>query len=217
MYKISKFLCIAVLSFLFLSKASFADESFFGIGAELFKDKYNKKTLITRIIPNSPAQALGLVEGDEIVSVDGIRTRKFELFEIVSKIRGDEGTSVKLVIKKNFFVRKTVTLTRALINPEEEPCDAKFNRNWAQVTSAEYGWYKPFPKEVIKKLSWRFKRNDLVKINYWIERKNAFRAGYDECGCSCSDNSTCLNELLKREIMKTTSDMQIYKSIRERK
>ena len=42
-------------------------ESFYGIGAELFKDPFNKKTIITSILPNSPAEKSGIIAGFEIV------------------------------------------------------------------------------------------------------------------------------------------------------
>ena len=55
---------------------------------------------VTHIYDNSPAQEAGLKEGDKIVKVDDIEATSMELSELVTNIRGEEGTTVHLVIER---------------------------------------------------------------------------------------------------------------------
>lgn len=70
--------------------------SFEGIGAQLgVKDK---RIVVIAPLPDSPAEKVGIKNGDWIVKVDGNDTANWTLPETVAKIRGPKGTSVKLTI-----------------------------------------------------------------------------------------------------------------------
>lgn len=69
-----------------------------GIGAALQQDPDTMQVTITRVYDNSPAQKIGLKVGDEIVQVDDIDATSMELTVLVTKIRGEEGSSVHLKI-----------------------------------------------------------------------------------------------------------------------
>lgn len=68
----------------------------YGIGAEVGI----KNDVLTIIAPieDSPAKKAGLMPGDVITAIDGENTNNMNLDVAVYKIRGDEGTSVKLNI-----------------------------------------------------------------------------------------------------------------------
>lgn len=70
--------------------------AFSGIGAELGI----KKDIVTVVapLPETPAEKAGIKPGDKILAVDGVETYGLALDEVVNKIRGPRGTSVKLTI-----------------------------------------------------------------------------------------------------------------------
>lgn len=71
--------------------------SFFGIGAEI---GLNDEGAIVVIAPlaGTPADKAGLKSGDQILMVDGVETLGMTVNEVVSHIRGEKGTQVKLLV-----------------------------------------------------------------------------------------------------------------------
>jgi len=68
-----------------------------GIGASLQKE--DGGLVITGVFDGSPAKAAGLGPGDVIVTVDGTPTKGVAIETSISRIKGDEGTTVKLGIR----------------------------------------------------------------------------------------------------------------------
>ena len=88
--------------------------SFVGVGAYL--EAYNGYVKITKPIPGSPAEKAGLTSGDIIMKVDGKSIENMPLDSVVAKIKGEEGTKVKLTIFKASTKKEVeFTITRALI------------------------------------------------------------------------------------------------------
>lgn len=92
------------------------NESFVGIGAQIgIKD--DKLTVIAPL-ENSPASQAGIKSGDWIVTINDVETIGMSVEEAVSKIRGEEGTEVKLQIsrkgldalKEMKIIRKKITV-----------------------------------------------------------------------------------------------------------
>jgi carboxyl-terminal processing protease len=88
-----------------------------GIGAALQKTKDG--LVITSVYEGSPAKAAGLTPGDIIQAVDGQSTKQTSIETSVSRIKGEEGTSVTLTVQpkdakqapKEFeVVRKTIEI-----------------------------------------------------------------------------------------------------------
>lgn len=71
---------------------------YYGIGAYLSIDTATGLAKISGVIDNTPAQEAGLRENDIIYLVDGENVAGYELSEIVSRVKGEEGTSVHLTI-----------------------------------------------------------------------------------------------------------------------
>lgn len=71
---------------------------FEGIGAEVGV----RNGLITIVAPimDTPAHEAGLETNDVILEVDGESTRGMELFEVINLIRGQQGTTVRLLVRK---------------------------------------------------------------------------------------------------------------------
>jgi carboxyl-terminal processing protease len=70
--------------------------------------------LIIGVFKDSPAEKAGLVNGDEILAVDGKSTAGKEIDEIVGWVRGEEGTSVTVTARTGATGKaRDVTMVRA--------------------------------------------------------------------------------------------------------
>lgn len=71
---------------------------YYGIGAYLQLDLATGFAKINGVIPDTPAEEAGLRENDIIYMVDGEIVQGLELSEVVSRVKGEEGTIVHLTI-----------------------------------------------------------------------------------------------------------------------
>ena len=71
---------------------------YYGIGAYLQLDITTGFAKINGVIANTPAEEVGLRENDIIYMVDGETVQGLELSEVVSRVKGPEGTIVHLTI-----------------------------------------------------------------------------------------------------------------------
>lgn len=86
----------------------------YGIGAELRKEE--SQYVISVLTKGAPAERAGLLPGDIIVMVDGQTIEKKTLQELITLVRGEKGTSVKLQIKRSDTAKVfDVTLKREAI------------------------------------------------------------------------------------------------------
>jgi carboxyl-terminal processing protease len=74
------------------------DSSFEGIGAEV--SMTNGRVTIVAPFRDSPAEEAGLRPNDQIVEIDEENIEGLSLYEAVSKIRGEKGTTVTLTIER---------------------------------------------------------------------------------------------------------------------
>ncbi|MBR1390157.1 MAG: S41 family peptidase [Lachnospiraceae bacterium] len=72
--------------------------NYYGIGAVLSQDPDTMNVTISHIYDNTPAKKAGLKSGDTLVKVDEIEASSMELTQLVTHIRGEEGTTVHLVV-----------------------------------------------------------------------------------------------------------------------
>lgn len=72
--------------------------NYYGIGAVLSQNRETGVVTISRVYDTSPAKEAGLLAGDQIVKVGDIESTTMELSELVTYIRGEEGTTVHLEI-----------------------------------------------------------------------------------------------------------------------
>src|SRR5690625_2487477 len=85
--------------------------SFEGIGAEVIKR--DGKATIVAPIKNSPAEKAGLRPNDQILKVDNEDLEGLDLNEAFEKIRGEKGSKVVLLIKRQGTSEPfEVTITR---------------------------------------------------------------------------------------------------------
>mgnify|MGYP000045648540 CR=1 FL=1 len=71
---------------------------FFGIG--IFIEKQDRRLLVVAPIENTPAWRAGLRPGDHITHIDGTPTAEMPIEEAVARIRGPQGTQVRLRIQR---------------------------------------------------------------------------------------------------------------------
>lgn len=86
------------------------DGAFVGIGVQVALG--DQGIAITRVYPNSPAQRAGIVAGDLIEGVDGAPARAQEFEEVLSAIRGEEGTDVVVSVRTPGAEPREVRMTR---------------------------------------------------------------------------------------------------------
>ncbi len=70
----------------------------YGIGAYISMSKQMNIAMINGVMEGSPAEEAGLREGDIIYEVDGESTQGMSLTQVVSLVKGREGTTVELTI-----------------------------------------------------------------------------------------------------------------------
>ena len=90
--------------------------SFYGIGAQL--GVRDDKVTIIAPIEGSPAEKAGLKAGDVILKVDDYEVVDTNTEEVVSRVRGEEGQSVKLTIQRDDKDIFEVEIVRAEIKNE---------------------------------------------------------------------------------------------------
>ena len=97
----------------YLSELSDNSGELIGLGLTLAEDE-SGYIRIAEILENSPANESGIQQGDIITSIDGLDVKEVEFSEAVDAIRGTEGSSITLAIRRN-GVDKDYTFTRRSI------------------------------------------------------------------------------------------------------
>jgi len=73
--------------------------NFGGIGAQVEASPDRRGVIITKPLPNTPAEKAGIKAGDRILAVDGVDALGWSVLEAVNKIRGEKGTPVVLTVE----------------------------------------------------------------------------------------------------------------------
>ena len=94
--------------------------NFVGIGIYMVKDTENNKIMVLSPIKNSPAEKAGILPGDLIISVDGVEYTAEDMSVAANKIKGEEGTTVKLqLLRKNEIIELELKRENIKVNPVE--------------------------------------------------------------------------------------------------
>jgi len=75
--------------------------TYYGIGAYISLDEMTGYPKISGVMKGTPAEESGLMADDIIYEVAGLNTADMTLDEVVSHVRGEEGTTVTLTIYRN--------------------------------------------------------------------------------------------------------------------
>ncbi|HWT40642.1 MAG TPA: S41 family peptidase [Dongiaceae bacterium] len=84
-----------------------------GIGVEV--GMRNNAPTVVRVLQDNPAEKAGLQINDVITQVNGTSVKDMTLNDVVAKIRGDAGTTVKLTVSRGGN-EMSFSITRAVVN-----------------------------------------------------------------------------------------------------
>ena len=77
---------------------------------------------VISVLEGTPASSLGILPGDRIVEIEGKTTRSLAIDDVVSKLRGPEGTKVTIqVAGEGETAPRTITVTRRIIHVKSVP------------------------------------------------------------------------------------------------
>ena len=91
--------------------------SFAGIGIQMLQNE-DGYTFVASVMPYHPALAAGVEDGDLIIIVDGENMVGLPIDNVLSRIRGEEGTDVEITFRRETAdgsYEYTVIITRAII------------------------------------------------------------------------------------------------------
>ena len=89
--------------------------AFEGIGAQVDQDPVTGEIVIVAPFRGSPAEAVGVLPGDVLISVNGESAEGWSVADAVKKIRGPEGTDVTIVVRHSDWTEQEFTIERATI------------------------------------------------------------------------------------------------------
>lgn len=127
-----------------------------GIGAEIGL-RSNKPTII-KPLENSPAQKSGIKAGEAIVKVNDEASSDWSVEKVVSKIRGEVGTSVKLTLLSGSQTREVSVVRQNIVSPAvESEIDGeigilKVNRFGDDTVSLSRKYASEFVEKGVKKV-----------------------------------------------------------------
>ena len=127
-----------------------------GIGAEI--GLRNNKPTIIKPLENSPAQKAGIKAGEVIVKVNDEASSDWSVDKVVSKLRGDVGTSVKLTLLSGGQTREVSVVRQNIVSPAvESEIDGeigilKVNRFGDDTVSLSRKYASEFVEKGVKKV-----------------------------------------------------------------
>lgn len=125
--------------------------NFVGIGVYLMNDTQTNTIIVLSPIKNAPAQEAGILPGDRIIKVDDITYTGEQLTEATNKIKGEEGTAVKIEVLRDGetkvfeIIRKTVKVNYVeakvlennigyiAFNSFDEECSQEFKQKYDEL------------------------------------------------------------------------------------
>ena len=94
--------------------------NFVGIGIYMINDPTSGKIMVLSPIKGSPAEKAGILPGDLIISIDGTEYSGEESSIAASKIKGEEGTTVKLeILRGTQNMSFEIKRENIIVNPVE--------------------------------------------------------------------------------------------------
>lgn len=127
-----------------------------GIGAEI--GLRNNKPTIIKPLENSPAQKAGIKAGEVIIKVNDEASSDWSVEKVVSKIRGEVGTSVKLTLLSGDQTREVSVVRQNIVSPAvESEIDGeigilKVNRFGDDTVSLSRKYASEFVEKGVKKV-----------------------------------------------------------------
>ena len=131
--------------------------TFSGIGAELSKE--NEAIVVVSPIAGYPAEKAGLRPKDVIVKINDESALELSVAEAVTKIRGEEGTNVKLTVVRDRKQELEFEITRAKITIPSVEYSIEDNIGYVKVSR-----YGDDTKELTTKAAQEFKSKNVKGV-----------------------------------------------------
>ena len=94
--------------------------NFVGIGIYMVQDTEENKIMVLSPIKNSPAEKAGIQPGDYIIKINDVEYKGEQMTEASNKIKGEEGSTVKLEIqRKEEILTFEIKRENIIVNPVE--------------------------------------------------------------------------------------------------
>ena len=94
--------------------------NFVGIGIYMVQDTAENKIMVLSPIKNSPAEKAGIQPGDYIIKINDVEYKGEQMTEASNKIKGEEGSTVKLEIqRKEEILTFEIKRENIIVNPVE--------------------------------------------------------------------------------------------------
>lgn len=77
------------------------DGNYVGIGVQVIYSSIEKTVEIVSVFKNTPALEAGLMAGDLISAVDGTPASELSYYEIIDRVRGEEGSTVVITVDRD--------------------------------------------------------------------------------------------------------------------
>lgn len=118
--------------------------NFVGIGIYMIANEEHNLIEVLSPIKDSPAHEAGILPGDLIVNVDGVEYKATDMTVAANKIKGEEGTKVKIkILRENKELDFELTRRKVITNPIEEEV-LENNIGYLAVTSFDEGTGEEF-------------------------------------------------------------------------
>lgn len=107
-----------------------ASGEFSGIGVSILSKAPDDDTIaIIDVIPNGPADGVGMLPGDAIIAIEGEPLKGLSTDEVITKIKGKQGTSVTVKIIRARKEAKEFSIVRNTIKDQTALCYSFNNHN----------------------------------------------------------------------------------------
>jgi carboxyl-terminal processing protease len=92
------------------------ETGFTGVGIRVTRPQADQPPYVTEVFRDSPAMSAGVKPGDQITAVDGKTTNGLSLTEVVTSIRGAQGSKVVLSVVRGGQAPVDIQITRAAVS-----------------------------------------------------------------------------------------------------
>ena len=94
---------------------------------------------VMTVLEGTPASSQGILPGDRIVEIEGKSTHSLAIDEVVSKLRGPEGTKVAISVQGvDEGAPRSVTITRRIIHVKSIPYTTVFSGNVGYIRLSSF-------------------------------------------------------------------------------
>jgi len=90
----------------------FQGNRYVGIHIQVRYDEKEKRTIIAGIVPGGPADRAGMKQEDRIEQIDGVDTKDMTLRQVVDRLRGADGTDVRVTVRQPKGEARALKATR---------------------------------------------------------------------------------------------------------